>query len=133
MTLRRLLESIEALRTPAPAPRPTGGGLAWGDVYPSLRPPGINPRTYPATRSVASSTDSVILALANPARRALSIVNDGTANLYVNLGAVASSGSFTSKLPAGATFVIEGPDVYRGDVAGVWDALSGFARIREQT
>lgn len=108
-------------------------GLEWGALYPSIPGAGLAGPSYAPPRSVAASTSSTILALANPARTGLTIANDGAANLYVAFGPVATLTSWTMKIPAGAVAVIEPERQYVGDVAGVWDAASGSARITEQT
>jgi hypothetical protein len=118
--------------------RPNGaddgaGGLPFEQLYPAHRATGILQSSYAPPRAVAATLVSTILAPANPARRSLTIVNDGTANLYVNRAGFASTSSFAVKLSAGATFVLEPPDAYAGDVAGVWDAVNGSARITETT
>lgn len=129
--LDRILASVIGRR------RPSGddvaGGLPFEQLYPPHRPTGIVSPSYQSTRSVAATLSSTLLAPANPARRSLTITNDGTANLYVNRAGFASTSSFAVKLTAGATMVLESPDVYLGDVAGVWDAVNGSARITETT
>lgn len=118
-----------------PADRPEPGGLPYSDLYPNLRPVGIRSRAYPPVRFVGASTSPVVLAAANPARRELTIVNDGTANLYVAEGSGVSTTSWSEKLPAGGAVVLEseGDDGYRDVVMGVWDAANGAARITERT
>lgn len=131
MTLQRWRDRLTvALRPSSPA---EPGGLPFSDLYPTLRPVGIRSRAYPPVRFVAASTRSTLLAIANPARVALEIVNDGAGNLYLAAGAAATTTSYTAKLPAGALFAFEDPDVYQGDIYGVWDVASGAARITEQT
>lgn len=130
MTLQRWARSLRALQR-GPADEP--GGLPFTDLYPNLRPVGIRSRAYPPVRFVGATLDSTIVALANPARTMLEITNAGAANLYLTHGPAASALSYTAKLPPGAIYVLEGPDVYQGDVAGLWDAVSGAAQVTEAT
>lgn len=110
------------------------GGLPWLDIYPARRAAGLRPRTYAPPRSVAAATTPVVLAPQNAARRSLTIVNDSaTATLYVGLGAIASSSSFVAALGPAQTVVLEEPAVWQGDVAGVWTAAVGSARVTEST
>lgn len=113
------------------APEPSVGGMPWGDLYPSLRAAGTRARVYRPVVSIASTTSSTLIAPANPARRSLQVVNDGTATLWLTFGPVATASSFTAKLAPGATFVAEEPGVYQGDVAGVWSITNGSARVTE--
>lgn len=129
-----MLERFRRAIAPRPVDRGAAPGLPWDAIYP---PPTLSPygnvAAYPAPRSVAASTSSQLLAAANPARAMLAITNDGTANLYVITGRFAATSLFTTKLGPGQTMVLEPPNVYQGDVAGVWDVANGFARITETT
>jgi hypothetical protein len=80
--------------------------------------------------NVPASTSNVTLAAANASRRGLYVYNDSTANLYLKLGATASTSSFTVKIPAGGLYELPVP-FYRGQVDGIWDAANGNARITE--
>jgi hypothetical protein len=126
---RRLLEAIR------PPVLEDAGGLPWESMYPGPSPAAIAP---PATaprqvRAVASATAPVRLAEANPYRGALTIVNDSTATLYVKHGPGAApiAGGYTVALGSGATYVLEPPDIYQGEVSGVWSAANGAASITE--
>jgi hypothetical protein len=114
-----------------PPPEPTAGGLPWSDVYPTRGGVGLRQRTYQPLRSIAASTSSVQLAAANAARRSLVIYNDSTADLYLAHGPAASTSGYTYKLAGGATYVLEEPGCYQGDVSGVWSAANGAARLTE--
>ena len=124
---------LRAIAPPRPDREPLGGGLPWSDVYPDRPGAGLALRRYTPPRAVGATLAPTILALANVARASLVIVNDGTANLYLGLGPSVSTVSFDAKLGAGQSFVLEPPDPYQGDVAGVWDAVNGSARITETT
>jgi hypothetical protein len=121
--------AIAAARAPELDER---GGLAWSAIYPTAPPPSIAPpATAPRTfRSVAASTSSPAqLALANPARRMLVVVNESTAILYVKLGpgAAAIAGGYTDQVGAGGTLTLEPPDVWPGELTGIWAAPGGGA------
>jgi hypothetical protein len=118
----------------APRARPSAepGGMPFAALYPTL-PGELRTRSYQSLRSVPASTSTVILAPANPARRSLAIVNDSSADLYIAEGPIASSSSYSLHLSPGQTGVLEDPDVYQGDVAGVWTAAAGAARVTEST
>lgn len=82
--------------------------------------------------NVPSVITNVVLQAANPARRQLFVYNDSTKNLRVALAAVASATSFTLLIPAKS--LVELPlNGYTGDVAGIWEAANGFARVTEVT
>jgi hypothetical protein len=87
--------------------------------------------TTPTQSSVAASTSSVSLLAANTARRGATIYNDSTADLYLKLGASASTTSFTIKLAAGDYYEV--PFGYTGAVTGIWSSATGNARITELT
>ena len=93
--------------------------------------PVTNAKAATATlANVSGSASSVTLQAANTARRALVIVNDSSATLYVKYGSPASNTSFTYKLLAGETIREE---VYTGIVTGIWDSATGSARMTELT
>lgn len=78
--------------------------------------------------NVSGSATSVTLQAANVARRALVIVNDSTATLFVKYGSAASATSYTQQLQAGESMREE---VYTGIVTGIWDSAVGAARMTE--
>lgn len=80
---------------------------------------------------VAASVTSVALLALNTARLRATIVNDSTsATLYVKEGATAATSSYTYKLAAGATLIV---DDYTGRLDGIWSAAVGGAAITEVT
>lgn len=99
-------------------------------IYGGARAAGLATPRYNRLTSVAASSSSVMLADANPARLALSIVNDGTGVLYIVHGPIASTLSYTKALGQAETYVIE-DDAYQGPIAGVWTSPNGSARITE--
>lgn len=91
--------------------------------------------TRPGTSSVtsvASSASSVSLLASNANRRAATIYNDSSADLYVKFGATASSSSFTVKMAANSYFEFPQP-CYTGAVDGIWGSATGAARLTELT
>jgi hypothetical protein len=94
----------------------------------------FNPNPSATVTQVAASVTSVTLAAANISRRALSIWHEGTKNLYVKLGATATTTSFTAKLSAKGYYEV--PGNYTGIVDGIWDSAGGpnaFAMVTEVT
>ena len=80
--------------------------------------------------SVTGATSSTQLIGAVAARRTLSIFNDSTADLYVNLdGTAASTSNFSVKIRPGGFY--ESVDRIVGAVFGIWSAVNGAARITE--
>lgn len=81
---------------------------------------------------VARSAVSVTLLASNSTRRGSIIFNDSTANLFVKLGAVASTASFTTRLGSQDTYEV--PFNYVGIIDGIWaSAGAGDAKITELT
>lgn len=128
MTWRRRLAELLV-----PPPLESAGGIPFTDLYPGRPGTGLRQRSYPPVRSVAAAMSSVPIADANPARRSLSIVNDSTADLYLAHGPLASASGYTVKLGPGATYALEEPGIYQGELAGAWSAINGSARITEGT
>ncbi len=126
-----MLERLRTILAPRRLEPAEPGGLPWSDLYPDRPARLLAQRSYTPIRSIAAATGSQLLAAANPSRRSLTIVNDSTADLYIALGPVASLAGFTVHLGPAQTAVLEDPDVYQGDVAGVWSAAAGAARITE--
>lgn len=89
----------------------------------------FDPSTSATVSQVASSATVVTLQAANGNRRALTVYNDGTKNLYLKLGSAASLTSFTVKI--GARGYYEVPGNYTGIVTGIWDVASGEAYVTE--
>ena len=79
--------------------------------------------------SVAASTSNVTLLGDQPVRSGASIYNDSTANLYLKLGATASTSSFTTIVRPNQLYEV--PFGYTGIIDGLWSAATGNARIME--
>lgn len=89
----------------------------------------FDPSTSATVTEVSSSATTVTLQAANGSRRGLLVFNESTKNLYVKLGAGATSTSFSVKLSARGYFEV--PGNYTGIVTGVWDAANGSAWVTE--
>jgi hypothetical protein len=81
--------------------------------------------------NVASSATNVTLLASNSARKGAAIYNDSTQNLYLKLGATASTSSFTVLLVAGAYYELPTTSVYTGIIDGIWASANGSARVTE--
>lgn len=57
--------------------------------------------------------------------------NNSTANLYVELGATATTSAFTARVSAGGYYEV--PFTYTAAISGIWDAANGSALLRELT
>lgn len=80
---------------------------------------------------VNASTSNQLLKAANSNRTGLQIHNNGTANLYINLGTVAATDNYTDRpIEANAYWEMPFP-IYTGNIYGVWDAANGYATITE--
>ncbi len=86
--------------------------------------------TSAAVTSVASVMTSAQLLAANTSRVEAVITNDSTAVLYVKLGTAVTSSSYTIKLTAGESLVV---DKYNGVIHGTWSSVNGNARLTETT
>lgn len=84
------------------------------------------------TTTVAASATSVTLLSANANRLGATIYNDSAfANLFVKLGATASTTSFAVRLTPNGYYEV--PYGYTGIIDGIWSVASGNARIVEHT
>lgn len=79
--------------------------------------------------NVSASASNVTLLSANAKRVDVSIFNDSTNNLFVKLGATASTSSFAVKILPGGYYEL--PFRYLGRIDGIWDGTNGAARILE--
>lgn len=82
-----------------------------------------------AVTQVAGSATSVTLKASNTSRKGLTITNDSTADLYVKLGATASTTSYTIKLKTDDYYEV--PYGYTGVVDGIWSSATGNAYVTE--
>ena len=83
----------------------------------------------PTTTTVAASATSVTCVALNANRLGASIYNDSTADLYVKLGATASTTSFIAKVFTDGLFTV--PFNYTGVVDCIWSSATGNARVTE--
>jgi hypothetical protein len=89
----------------------------------------FDPSTSATVTEVSSSATTVTIQAANVNRRALTVFNESTKNLYVKLGTGASATSFTVKMGARAYWEV--PGNYTGIVTGIWDSANGSAWVTE--
>lgn len=80
--------------------------------------------------TIAASISSVQVAAANQDRKTLTVVNTGVNNIYVKYGTAASLTSYTHRLTANDSVVI---DDYNGVVHAIWDVAVGDAIATEVT
>lgn len=91
------------------------------------------PTTSPVIRAITSSATSVPLALRNPTRRGMILVNTDANSLYLRYGdtATVSSLGWTYIIGPNGTWEMPVP-VYSGRIDGIWAAAgSGVAEITE--
>ena len=80
---------------------------------------------------VNASNSSQIIKASNSNRTGLQIHNNGTANLYINLGTVAATDNYTDRpIEANAYWEMPFP-IFTGNIYGIWDASNGYATITE--
>jgi hypothetical protein len=89
---------------------------------------------------IKAATETKTLKSPRNERIGLSIYNDSTADLYVKLGAGASTSSFTVIVPAAGFYEVSVGDVdddgeptgcYSGIITGVWASVNGYALVTE--
>jgi len=91
----------------------------------------VKPATS-VTSSVAAAVSNTILLPSNSIRIGATIYNDSSSSLlYLKLGATASTSDFTIKLFPLSYYEV--PYGYTGEIDGIWNTASGFARIDELT
>lgn len=78
--------------------------------------------------TIASSIAVQTFKVANSGRKILYIVNDSATNLYIKYGAGATTSDYTIKLSAQDIAII---DDWTGIVTGIWDSVSGSAKVTE--
>jgi len=93
----------------------------------------VTPTGLTATLSnVGDSATNVTVLASNASRKSAVIVNDSSAVLYLKFGATASATSFTYKLQADDTVIIDSQNLYTGVIDGIWASdAGGSARVTE--
>jgi hypothetical protein len=116
----------------------TPGALVDVTLWINAQPPSASethPQGVDATAAsparIAGSIASVVLAAANPARRGLTIFNEGAQTLNVALAPVASSTIYTLTLASGGLYTMAPDPFYRGIVSGIFSAATGAALVTE--
>lgn len=79
--------------------------------------------------TVAASTTSVELLPDNPARKGATLWNTSPSTLFIKLGSVATSTSYSFQM--GTRDYYEVPSGYVGDINGIWLSASGSVLITE--
>ncbi len=83
---------------------------------------------------VAANAGSVTVLASNALRKGALITNSpGSADLYLRFSATAASiasGGYSVVLTAGQTYEM-GPNIYSGQINGIWSAATGFANVSE--
>ena len=87
--------------------------------------------TTPTQSSVAGSATTVTLLASNANRLGATFFNDGTANLYLKLGATASTTSFTTIMYPNDYYEV--PFAYTGIIDGISSSATGNTRVTEIT
>ena len=135
----------------ATAATPTGTAVTWNDsgverVASAAKPLPVNSapltaaldtvtvvqdsNSTAALTQVASSTSSATILATNTARKEALIFNNSTANLFLAFTGTAATTAFTIKLAAGTAYNLPMP-LYKGVIAGIWDAANGTAQVTE--
>jgi len=131
----------------AVAATPTGTAVTWNDsgterVVSVSKPLPVNVAPLTAaldtvtvvqdSNSTAALTQiaSVTILAANANRKEALIFNNSTANLFLAFTGTASATAFTVKLAAGTAYALPAP-LYKGVIAGIWDAANGTAQVTE--
>lgn len=85
--------------------------------------------------NVSASASSVTILAANAARRAASILNLGTSNLFIKIGGGTATTTTANSVLIAANSYFELPQpVYTGAITGIWSATGGSgANITEYT
>lgn len=109
-----------------------GGGVShvMVDNFPATQPVSIAQPSASSVTRVTSSATVVTLLTSNSARKGGYFYNDSTANVYVKLGAGASSTSKTLLMLPGSYFELPAP-VYTGTVTGTWATANGAMDVTE--
>lgn len=84
----------------------------------------------PITTSVGGTIGNVILLAANPARLGAAFYLDGGSALFLKLGSLAGTLSYTVQLTQNAAYY-ETPFQYTGTISGIWQFAGGSVRITE--
>jgi len=83
--------------------------------------------------NVSASATSVTALSSNASRESAIFYNDSTSACYLKFGTTASTTSFTYKLRAAETLIVDGTPVYTGRVDAIWDSATGSMRVTEIT
>ena len=90
----------------------------------------INNPTSSNTNSISASLNNQTLIAGNPNRLGIAIYNDSDFYLFFKFGSIASQTDYTLKMEPN-TYYETIPFHYVGVIDGVWNGVTGFARITE--
>lgn len=87
----------------------------------------------PSLSNVSVSASNFTVLSTNAARQGAIIVNNGSATVYVKLGATATTSSYSYRLSANAQMSIPEPGqpIYTGQIDAIGDAATGTLRVTE--
>jgi len=83
--------------------------------------------------SVSASATSTTCLASNANRLNATVYNDSSADLYLKLGATASTSSFTLKIAGGGYYELPVGNIYTGVIDCIWSSATGAARVTEMT
>jgi hypothetical protein len=83
--------------------------------------------------SVSASASAVTILAASSSTKGIAVYNDSTVNMYLKMGASASTTSFTVKIPAGGYYESPAAPIYTGIYTALWDSATGAARVTQLT
>lgn len=104
-----------------------------GESIPSIRVTEGGARGSVINTIPAATAAAAVLAYENQWRKGLYVYNGGTGNLYLALSKQnASTTYYTIKIAAGGYYELPAsPELYCGQVTGIWDATGGSAMVTE--
>lgn len=85
--------------------------------------------SIPNQNTIAANNYNTVLLTSNLLRRGATIFNDSSSTLYLILGNIATTTSFTVKINGNGYY--ETPFNYNGPISGIWSGTDGYARITE--
>lgn len=90
----------------------------------------LTPVVNSVITSVSASEVTTTIVADNLLRKMVLIYNNSSNSLFLKLGSTASNDNFTVKMPPHSLFELPFP-VYTGVITGIWDGISGSAKVTE--
>ena len=87
--------------------------------------------TVGLTVEVQSAVSGIVLLAANTNRKGVTIFNDSTARLFVNVNATYNAALYAFAIEPGATYNMD--ERYSGEIMGQWSLVNGRALVTEFT